>query len=108
MKTKHPPVPIIILLVLALLTGGYFGIKALTADKENGLFASGTIEADQVTIAPEIGGKVTEVTVMEGMRVKTGDVLFRVDDSLLLAQRDVAAANLAQAQNARQLAEAGL
>ena len=29
MKTKHAPVPVIILLVLALLTGGYFGIQEL-------------------------------------------------------------------------------
>ena len=108
MKHKSPPVPIIILLVLALLTGGYFGIKALTAEKVSALSASGTIEAGQVAIAPEIGGKVTEVLMSEGDKVKVGDILFRLDDSLLLAQRDVAASNLAVAQSARQLAETGL
>ena len=108
MKPKHPPVPIIILLVLALLTAGYFGIRALTADKGTGLSASGTIEADQVTVAPETGGKVIEVLVSEGAPVVKGDVLFRLDGSLLAAQRDLAAANLAVAQNARQLAETGL
>ena len=108
MRHKSPPVPIIILLVLALLTGGYFGIKALTGEKVSALFASGTIEAGQVAIAPEIGGKVTEVLMSEGDKVKAGDVLFRLDDSLLLAQRDVAASNLAVAQSARQLVETGL
>jgi HlyD family secretion protein len=108
MKPKRPPVPIIILLVLALLTGGYFGIKALTAEKESGLSASGTIEADQVIIAPETGGRVTEVLVSEGTPVIQGDVLFRLDGSLLAAQRDLAAANLALARSARRLAETGL
>jgi HlyD family secretion protein len=108
MKHKSPPVPIIILLVLALLTGGYFGIKALTGEKVSALSASGTIEADQVAISPEISGKVIEVLMSEGNHVKAGDVLFRLDDSLLSAQRDVAASNLAVAQSARQLAEATL
>jgi HlyD family secretion protein len=108
MKHKSPPVPIIILLVLALLTGGYFGIKALTGEKVSALSASGTIEADQIAISPEISGKVIEVLMSEGNHVKAGDVLFRLDDSLLSAQRDVAASNLAVAQSARQLAEATL
>ena len=51
---------------------------------------------------------MTEVLMSEGDKVKVGDVLFRLDDSLLLAQRDVAASSLAVAQSARQLAETGL
>ena len=108
MKTKHAPVPVIILLVLALLTGGYFGIQELTAEKDNGLSASGTIEAEQVTVSPETGGKLVEVLVSEGTRVIKGDVLFRLDGSLLSAQHDLAAANLAAARSACQLAEASL
>ena len=108
MKPKRPPVPIIILLVLALLTGGYFGIKALTADKSTGLGASGTIEADQVTVAPETGGKVIEVLVSEGAPVIRGDVLFRLDDSMLSVQRAQAqaAVNTARAQRDQLLAGA--
>jgi len=108
MKSKRPPIPFIILLILALLVGGYYGVKALTAKPDQGLTASGTIEAEQVTIAPETGGKVIEVLVTEGAHVKAGDVLFRLDDSLLQAQRDVAAANLAIARSALQLAETSL
>ena len=106
MKTKRPPVPILILLVLALLTGAYFGIKALTAEKNNGLSASGTIEADRIAIAPEIGGKVAEVYVNEGDTVQAGDPLFRLDDTLLQAQRAVAAANLDLARAALDTAQA--
>jgi HlyD family secretion protein len=108
MKQKSPPVPIIILLVLAVLVGGYLGIKALTGEKVSALSASGTIEAEQIAIAPEISGKVKEVLMSEGDKVKAGDILFRLDDSLLSAQRDVASSTLSITQSARQLAEAGL
>jgi HlyD family secretion protein len=94
MKHKRPPIPVIIIVVLAILVGAYFGIRALL-DKSNGaLTASGTIEAVEVTISPELSGKVTEVLVDEGDSVKAGDELFRLDDSLLQAQRAVAAAGL--------------
>ena len=56
------------------------------------LTSSGTISARQVTIAPEIGGKVLEVLVEEGQPVKSGDILFRLDDASLQAQREQAAA----------------
>jgi HlyD family secretion protein len=60
---------------------------------ENGaLTASGTVSARQVAVAPEIGGKTVEVLVEEGQTVKAGDVLFRLDDALLQAQREQAAA----------------
>jgi HlyD family secretion protein len=108
MNHKRPPLPLIIILVLALLVAGYFGVKYLLAEQQTALGASGTIEAGQVTISPEIGGKVTGEPVAEGQPVKTGDVLFRLDDSLLQAQRAVASSALAIAQSNRQLAEASL
>ncbi len=94
MKHKRPPVPVIVIVILAVLAGGYFGIRALLDKGDNTLTASGTIEAIEVTISPEIGGKVAEVSVDEGALVRTGDMLFRLDDTLLQAQRAVSAASL--------------
>ena len=37
------------------------------------------IHADQVNIAPQVGGRVVEVLVRENQAVKKGDVLFRID-----------------------------
>jgi membrane fusion protein (multidrug efflux system) len=37
------------------------------------------IQADRVAIAPQVGGRVTEVMVGENQAVKKGDVLFRID-----------------------------
>ncbi len=37
------------------------------------------VQADRVTIAPQVGGRVVEVAVRENQSVKKGDVLLRID-----------------------------
>ncbi|MBN8726676.1 MAG: HlyD family secretion protein [Xanthomonadales bacterium] len=37
------------------------------------------VQADRVTIAPQIAGRVVEVAVRENQAVRAGDVLFRID-----------------------------
>ena len=46
-----------------------------------GIFASGTIESEDVSIASEVAGRVTELLAEEGDTVRSGDVLVRLDDS---------------------------
>ncbi len=94
MKHKRSSILMIIIVALAILVGTYFGIRALLNRGNGTLTASGTIEAVEVTISSELSGKVAEVLVDEGNSVKAGDELFRLDDSLLQAQRAVAAAGL--------------
>jgi multidrug resistance efflux pump len=60
--------------------------------------ASGLIEATQVAIAPEQPGRVVEVSVNEGNPVKAGDQLLRLDDSLLLSEKQAAQAALDSAK----------
>ena len=69
------------------------------------LEASGTIEAREVAVIAELGGRVVGVTVGEGEAVKRGQVLVRLDESDLTVQitqaqvaLKVAQAELAQAQ----------
>jgi HlyD family secretion protein len=69
-----------LLVVLALL-----GAVALVAsyfyfqrEKENVLRASGTIEATDVDVSFQVGGRVIEVSAVEGQAVKAGDVLARL------------------------------
>ncbi len=71
----------------------------------SGLTASGFIEAEEVAVAPEMGGRVVELLVDEGDETEAGQVLVRLDGTLLEAQievtqaaLDVAQAGLAQAQ----------
>ncbi len=108
MQHKRPPVPVIVILLLILLVGGYFGLQALFAENNDGLRASGTIEAVVVNISPEMTGKVTDVQAGEGESVKAGDPLLYLDDSLLTAQLAVAAAQVDTASAAAVTAEAAL
>ena len=92
MQHKRPPLPAIIIVLALIATGIYYGIRALNSDGNGQLSASGTIESVVVNVSPEMAGKVAEVLVEEGQPVVAGDPLFRLDDSLLAAQRAVAAA----------------
>ena len=100
MSHKKPPVPLIILLVIGLFVGAYYGIRALTQKEEDNLALSGTIEGEKVTVAVESSGKIVEVFVHEGNSVKIGDKLFRMDDTLLQAQRNAASASVDLARSA--------
>lgn len=100
MQHKRPPVPAIVILLLVLLVAGYFGLQALFAVNNGGLQASGTIEAVNVKVSPEMAGKVIDVLADEGNIVEVGDPLLYLDDSLLTAQRAVAAAQVDSAEAA--------
>jgi len=106
MKHKRPPVPVIVLLLVAIAIGGYYGIRALNSNGSVQVTVSGTIEVTEITISPEMAGKVAEVFVVEGAPVKQGDLLFRMDDGLLQAQRQVAVAALDTATAAASTAAA--
>jgi HlyD family secretion protein len=108
MKHRKPPIPVIVLLVAAVIVGGYYSIRSLTGSGSQTLSVSGTIEAGEVNISPEIAGKVAEVFVEEGANVKAGDPLFRMDDSQLLSQRAVAATVLETAKAGAATSEAAL
>ncbi|MGZ6316732.1 MAG: biotin/lipoyl-binding protein, partial [Anaerolineales bacterium] len=93
-------IPVIVLIVLVVLIGGYYGVRALTGGSKGALKASGTIEATTVNVSPELAGKVQQVLVEEGQSVKTGQPLFQLDSTLLKTQRDAAAAGLQVTQTA--------
>jgi len=60
--------------------------------------ASGFIEAEIISIAPEIAGRVTARPVSEGEDVRPGNVLLKLEDDLLSAQVDLAQGKLHEAQ----------
>jgi RND family efflux transporter MFP subunit len=64
------------------------------------LDASGYVTARrQATVSSKITGKIVEVYVEEGMEVREGQVLARLDDSLTRKQLDLAEANLASSRS---------
>ena len=97
--------PIIVILAIIGATIYYFTYVA--KEDTSGLTASGTVEAVEVVIAPEIGGRVVEILADEGDQVSAGDVLVRFNDAMLSAQLAQTEAALKQAQANYNLIAAG-
>ncbi len=55
---------------------------------------SGTIEVDEVHVAPRSGGRVEKIFKQEGDTLRAGDLIVELDAAELKAQRDVAAAQI--------------
>lgn len=99
--------PLIVVLVLAAAVLWYLGGERAAADSGT-LTASGTIEAVEITISSEFGGRVLAVNFAEGDAVNAGDVLLAFDTSLLEAQQNQAQAALAVARGGEAAARASL
>jgi HlyD family secretion protein len=69
--------------------------------------ASGYVEATQVRVAPEVGGRVLELAVAEGDRVAAGAVIARLDTGDLEIARRRAEAERDQAAAQLRLLQAG-
>jgi multidrug efflux pump subunit AcrA (membrane-fusion protein) len=82
--------------------------SAIYNGSNDALSASGSIETTVVSVSPEMAGKVGEVLVEEGETVKAGDPLLRLDDSLLVAQQAVAAAQVESAKAGAEAAQNAL
>lgn len=93
-------------LIFALLLT--FSTMGCESKESEVLQASGQIEAIQIAIAPELSGHVVEVLVNEGDIVKVGDPLLRLDDSLLLSQKQAAQAVLDSTETNIQVAQTAL
>jgi multidrug resistance efflux pump len=96
---------IAIVVLIALAGGGFWWWKGRTAmaTASGQLSGSGTIEAEEVLVTSEIGGRIKTLLVDEGREVAAGQTLAVIDTALLEAQLDqaraavgVAEANLAQ------------
>ena len=92
-----------ILLIALLSYGGYrlWQQRAADAVRAETLSGSGTIEADDLRLSPEIAGRVAALGSSEGQAVAAGTMLVQLDTALLDAQ-------LEQALAAEQAAEAQL
>jgi HlyD family secretion protein len=102
---RRPPIPVIILVIVALAVGGYYALREMQAGSDGTLSASGSIEATTVNVSPELSGKVLEVLADEGQPVTAGEPLLKLDPALLTAQRAVSAAALDSVQAALSTAQ---
>jgi multidrug resistance efflux pump len=79
-----------------------------SARRSAGLIASGNIEVEEVSVEAEIGGRIVEMRADEGDEVAAGEVLVKLDQTVVLAQGEQAAAAVLQAQAALDAAQAQL
>src|ERR1035437_7440332 len=86
-KIKNPKVlrVILIVIVAALLIGGFVGYQLL---KDRVAVDNSLVQAPIITISPEVPGKIMDLKVYEGEQVKKGDVLAIVGTSSLNAYQD--------------------
>lgn len=121
---KHNIVPlIIVLLLISAAGGGYWYFKQNPAELVRlqlrlGLIseaeatgvnrASGFIEADEISIAAETGGRISRLSVDEGDFVQAGQVLVELDTALLDTEVKQTEAKIATAEAQLAKIEAGV
>jgi HlyD family secretion protein len=93
---------LIVASVLVTLCSGCQGTEVAGA-----IEASGTIEAEEVVIASEFGGRVEDILVDEGNEVEAGQLIVVLDTALLKAQIGEAEAALTAAQANLEQVKAG-
>jgi len=89
--------------VVALIAAGWWWVSSTRARGEEVTRVSGTIEVKSVTIASQVGGRITELAVDRGDEVQAGDVLVRLETDMLdvdLARTEAAVAALQAARDA--------
>ncbi|MGH9741159.1 MAG: HlyD family secretion protein [Candidatus Acidiferrum sp.] len=90
---------VLILIVAAAILGGT-AVYATWFRRENALQGSGTVEARNIRVGSEVGGRIDKILVREGDTVEPGQVLITFDDKELTASLD-------QTRAAAQKAERG-
>jgi len=96
---KNKKIALVLLILILMILAGCDSISSDIggSKKTDGIMASGVIEADQITIASELNGRVTEVLVEEGTKVTAGDLVLVLEDDLLFTQKTQAQAQLESA-----------
>ncbi|MGC1417812.1 MAG: efflux RND transporter periplasmic adaptor subunit [Candidatus Acidiferrum sp.] len=78
---------IVILILVAAILGGT-AVYATWFRHDNALRGSGTVEARDIRVGSEVGGRIDKVLVREGDTVNPGQVMITFDDKELLASLD--------------------
>ena len=78
-----------------MLVVAAFGNLSCTGETDA---VSGTIEVDEVHVAPRFGGRVAKIHVQEGDALKAGALIVELEAPELLARRELAAAQINTAE----------
>jgi len=92
-------------LAVALGSAGCTGVKAAAPQGPEAF--QGVVEHEDRSVGFEVGGRILSVGVERGERVKAGQVIAKLDDSLELPLRDMRVADLHTAEAQLALLKAG-
>ncbi|WP_343069660.1 HlyD family secretion protein [Clostridium aciditolerans] len=90
-KKKNVKVLVLITLIIAVSSGFIF--KSIKDKQKDEFVYYGTVEADKINLSTEIGGKVKEIKLQEGSKVKAGELIATIDsdeNSLKLQDSEIA------------------
>ena len=91
--------PLLGLLLVGLLVGGYFGYREwLLVNGGEGAALYGNVDIREVQLGFRVSGRLASMTVEEGDRVAAGDLLAVLDDRPLTESLAVAEAGVKEAQ----------
>jgi multidrug resistance efflux pump len=82
---------LIVLGVIVLIASLYY---IVSTPGGNDLVLVGTVDANQIVVSPQVGGRIAKLLVDEGTSVKQGDLIAVLDPSELEAQERGAAATI--------------
>ncbi len=106
MSRRRPPPPVILLFAVGIVSAvWWFAVRS--EPMQNGLVASGTVEATEGRIGFQAPGRIERLDAREGDRVAAADVLGALDTSELRARRSQAEAQVGAARAALAELEAG-
>ena len=94
MKRKKIRLLAVMVLIVVIGAGLWWSFGRSSSDLPGAILASGFIEARDVSIAAETGGRIAEISADEGDHVAAGATLIILDDSLLTAQKRQTEANV--------------
>ena len=81
-----------VLILLSIIFAIALGYYLLSTPRGSDLDLTGTVDANQVIVSPQVQGRIAKLLVDEGTQVKQGDLIAVLDPSELEAQARAAAA----------------
>ncbi len=98
LRSLHPEIQMRITVALIVVTAAsLLGWLLWQQSRAAPFMVSGFIEADEIRVGSQVGGRVSRVEVQEGSRVRPGDLLFELEPFDLREQLSGAQARLAAA-----------
>jgi HlyD family secretion protein len=84
-----------VFLILALLTIGSLIFYFVTVPSNKEVQLTGSVDANEIVVSSKIPGRIQKLTVVEGQKVKAGDLIAVIESEDLEAALDAAKANTA-------------